>query len=377
MKKIRIIFTGGGSGGHIYPIIAVAEKIKEIARKNNLELEMEFLGSAKNYQPILEGYGLSVKKITGSKIRRYFSLANFLEPFKFIFGLLEALVKVFFFMPDVIFSKGGPGSFSVVLAAAFYRIPIIIHESDAVPGLTNRLSAFFAKAVGVSFKSTLDFFGKKSALTGNPVRSDLLENRDEKEFAKRYWGFNPKKPLILVLGGSQGSERINDFIIQNSPEILKKYQVLHQTGELNYSQAKGELKFIAEHLNEEIKKGYQIVSYFKKDLKEALAAADIVVSRAGAGSVFEIASFGKPAILIPLSESAGDHQRFNAYQFSSFGAGLVLEESNLLPNVFTVMLKKILENKEKYQKMSELSQNFFIPNSAEMLAGEVLRIALK
>lgn len=375
MKKIRVLFAGGGTGGHIYPLIAVFKELERLARKNNFELKAGFFGSTGKYKEMFEGYGIKIKKIMPSKIRRYFSPLNILEPFKFIIGFLQAMFKVYFFMPDVIFSKGGPGALPVVLAGAFYKIPIIIHESDAIPGLTNRVSSKFAERIALSFSSAAIFFQeKKTALVGNPVREELINNRDDQIFAKRYWGFNPEKPVILILGGSQGSEVINDFIIRNAPELLKKYQVIHQTGEDKFKEARGELEFIGKEIGQEQARNYHLAAYLNKDLKEAYTAADLVVARAGAGTIFEIASFGKPAILIPLKGSASDHQRLNAYQFSEAGAGRVIEEGNLLSNVFLVQVEKILENKENMKRMSESSFNFYIPDSAKMIAEEILRM---
>lgn len=378
MKKIRILLTGGGSGGHIYPLIAVSQKILDASRRSSLETDLRFFGSPGSYQTILEGYGVSVSRIVSSKWRRYLSPLNLLEPFRFVFGLVQALFKMYFFMPDVIFSKGGSGSVPVVLAGAFYRIPVIIHESDAVPGAANRFAAHFAARIGVAFESATSFFsGRSVAVVGNPVREELLLNRDDQKLSKRYWGFHPEEPVILVLGGSQGAEAINDFIIKESPNLLPKFQILHQTGVSNFTNAKGELTFVAADLPEEIRRRYHLVAYFQKDLKEALSAADIVISRAGAGGIFEIAAFGKPAILIPLPNSASAHQRYNANEFASAGAGVVLEEANLLSNVFLVQLNKILGDRERYQKMSAASAAFFKPHTDRILAEEIIRLALQ
>ncbi len=377
MKKIRIALTGGGSGGHIYPLIAVAQKIFDASRRSSLEADIRFFGSPGSYRTMLEGYGISVSSITESKWRRYFSPLNFFEPFRLIIGLIQSLVKMYFFMPDVIFSKGGSGSVSIVLAGAFYRVPIIIHESDAVPGLANRLAARFARRVSLAFDAATPFFaGRSVSVVGNPVREDLLLNRDDQKLAKRYWGFHPDEPLILILGGSQGAEALNDFFIKESPALLRQFQILHQTGINNFSTAKGELTFVAADLSEDLRRRYHLIAYFQKDLKEALVAADIIISRAGAGGIFEIAAFGKPAILIPLPRSAGGHQRYNANEFASAGAGIVLEETNLLSNVFSVQLNKILGDKERAAKMSAASAAFFKPHADQILANEIIRLAL-
>jgi len=377
MKKIRIALTGGGSGGHIYPLIAVAQKIFDAARRNSLEVDVRFFGSPGQYRTMLNGFNIPVSHVLESKWRRYFSPLNFLEPFRLIIGLIQTLIKMYFFMPDVIFSKGGSGSVPIILSGVFYHIPIIIHESDAIPGIANRLAARFARRVGLAFDAATPFFtSRPTAVVGNPVREELLSNRDDQALAKRYWGFHPEEPVILVLGGSQGAEAINDFIIKESPQLLPKFQILHQTGINNFEGAKGELTFVAADLSADLRRRYHLIAYFKKDLKEALSAADIVVSRAGAGSIFEIAAFGKPAILIPLPNAAGDHQRYNANEFASAGAGVVIEESNLLSNVFLVQLNKILGDKERAAKMSAAALSFFKPHTDRVLADEIIRLAL-
>ena len=369
--------TGGGTGGHIYPLIAVAEKIREISRENNFEAEILFAGAAGKYKIMLEGYNIKVKRVAGSKIRRYWSVLNLLEPFKMIIGLGQALWHLYFAMPEAVFSKGGPGALMVVLAAVFYRIPIVIHESDSVPSLTSRISAQVARSIGVAFAATAERFAVRNvAVTGNPVREELLNNRDEPEFAKRYFGFNPQKPVIFILGGSQGSEALNDFIIANAAVLLKKYQILHQTGEDNFKEVRGELKFIAKDLNPEERGGYKIFSYLKKDLKEALSAADLVVARAGS-SIFEIASFGKPAVLVPLPNAGGDHQRYNAYEFGKGGGGVIIEENNLTAGVFMSQVDKILNNPQVKARMQAAAKNFYIPGSAKMLAEEIIKAAIK
>ena len=373
MRKIRILLTGGGTGGHIYPLIAVKEKLVDISNRHSFEADIRFMGSAGKWKTVLEGYGLRVYRVAGSKMRRYFSPLNFLEPFIFVYSLFQALFKVYFYMPDVVFSKSGPGSLAVVLAAFFYRIPVMIHESDSYPGLSNKIAANFSKSIALGFKESSSYFKNKNIqVTGNPVRDDLLNNRDPQELAKRFFGFKPEKKVILVIGGSQGAQSINDFIISISPELLKKYQILHQTGVENFNESRGELEFVTEGLEDEYKKGYKMVAYFNKDLKEAYSAADLIISRAGAGSIFEIASFSKPAILIPLK----GHQRYNAYSFAEAGAGKIIEQDNLLPSVFLVQVDKILEHEDVIESMKQASQDFFIPNSSQMIAEEIIRLTL-
>jgi UDP-N-acetylglucosamine--N-acetylmuramyl-(pentapeptide) pyrophosphoryl-undecaprenol N-acetylglucosamine transferase len=278
-------------------------------------------------------------------------------------------------MPDVLFSKGGTGAFPVVLAAWFYRIPIIVHESDATPGLTNKLSFPFASRVGVAFERALTFIkGNKGAVVGNPIRPFLLASSDiTQEQAKRIFGFDPSLPLILVLGGSQGSQRINSFILNVAEKLVPTYQILHQTGIQNFKEVSQELAIIFEGQIKPYKERYKIADFFKDNLKDAYIAADIIVSRSG-GTLFEIATFGKPSIVIPLKESANNHQLYDAFEYSQKGACIVIEEDNLTPALFLDQIKKVSSDKELYQRMSRGAHSFATPYAAVTLAQEILRL---
>jgi UDP-N-acetylglucosamine--N-acetylmuramyl-(pentapeptide) pyrophosphoryl-undecaprenol N-acetylglucosamine transferase len=378
---IRIIFTGGGSGGHIYPLLAVSEELAKLAVAKNLELEPHYMGPKDEYAKILSEAGFRVQFIPAGKLRRYFSLANFVDIPKFFFGFIAALFKMYFTMPDAIFSKGGTGAFPAVLAGRFYRIPVIIHESDATPGLTNLLSARFATRIAVSFERTLNFFSpKKTAWVGTPLREKLLADIPSKEDALDELGFEAGEPLVLILGGSQGAVRINEFILANLEMFLKETQILHQTGYVNFAEveklAKAALASVP--IKNGIKNRYKAVPYLDyEEMKTALAAADLVVARAGSGTISETSAFGKPAILIPLKESANDHQRINAYEFAKSGAALVIEEANLLPGLFLNQLRSVIKNPEMLSKMSTASAKFFKPGAAEIIANEILRIVLR
>ena len=254
---IRILFTGGGTGGHIYPIVAVAEELK-LKFTEGSEIDLRYLGSPESFRGLLENNGIKVSKIISAKLRRYFDLRNFIEiPFLFPLSVIQAIWKVFWIMPDVLFSKGGPGSLPVVLACKFYRVPIIIHDSDTVPGLANKLAARFANRIAISFASAADIFIAKNpklenkiALIGNPIRNSLISGEIlDKETAKKIFGFNPKKPVILIICGSQGAAKINDFMIETAGELIKNWQILHQTGIKNFKNVKQELDSIFKKLS--------------------------------------------------------------------------------------------------------------------------------
>lgn len=373
-SSLRVLLTGGGTGGHIYPLVSVAEELQNIGAEHGVAIEMYYVGAPGQFEPILREQGMQIYSVLSSKLRRYISPLNIVDAPKFLVSIFQALFHVFLIMPDVLFSKGGPGSLPVVLASRFYRIPILIHESDTVPGRANLWAARFAKRIGISFLSSQEYFGdRNTALVGNPIRTFLLKDRDNQEFSKRYFGFAPDEPLLLVLGGSQGSMRVNEFILNSLELLLRDFQILHQVGVKNFDEFKREAEFIMKDFHPEERSRYRPVAYFKEDIKEALTAADAIVSRAGAGSIFEIAAFGKPSILIPLSEGAD--QRANAYEYAKTGAAVVIEEQNLLPNIFVSQLKKIFNAPHKISAMSEAASQFARPDAARLIAEGLIELA--
>ena len=390
----RIVLTGGGTGGHIYPLIAVAEALQAKSRgvsgggasiDGDEPFDLHYVGSVGEYRTTFEEQGITVHSIAGAKIRRYFSLMTLLDIPKFFIALFQAWITLFFLMPDAIFSKGGTSAFPVLLAGWFYRIPIMIHESDAVPGLNNVLGSRCAARIAVSFEGTRAYFNPaKTILTGNPIRKELLsaavslnaQGTTRVTSAKQELGFDPARPLMLVLGGSQGSERINDLILLSLAQLATTTQLLHQTGAANYVDvthlsraALSEVPIAAGH----VPLRYDAVPYFERTMGTALAAADLVVSR-GSSTIFEIAAFCKPAILIPLLESANNHQTANAYAFADAGASVVIEEPNLLPEIFITQVKRILADDALRAKMAAASKTFAIDGAAEQIADELAEL---
>ena len=365
----RILLTGGGTGGHIYPLIAIVREL----RKQPEDLDIKYFGPKDIFSFYLTGEGVEVKSIISSKLRRYFSLLNFLDIFRFAISVLQSLWRVFWFMPDVVFSKGGPGSLPVLLACRFYSVPIIIHESDAVPGRGNQIAARWAKIIFTGFASAVDIFKKinpaaEIVVSGNPVRSVILSG------AKNLNRFFPnviasevkQSPVILILGGSQGSTRINDFIFDNLEFLLSKYQIIHQVGNANY------LDYMVKCQMSNVKCYYVTAYLEEKELTDAYATANLVIARAGAETIFELAAVGKPSVLIPLPESAQDHQRQNAYEYAQTGAALVIEEENLLINLFEQELNVILNNKEKLEQMSVAARGFYQPEASQKIISILL-----
>lgn len=372
MQKLRIAFTGGGSGGHVYPLLAVAGEVQKLATGS--DLQMDYFGPKDAFAVLITSSGMRFHSVMGAKLRNYSILQNILDVPKFFIGILQAFWKVFWVMPDVIFSKGGTGAFPVVLAGWFYRVPVIIHESDAIPGATNILSARFATRIALAYEGAKNYFdSEKTAVVGNPVRPWLLIHTPDVKEAKNNLGFKPELPLTLILGGSQGSTRINEFVISHLNAIIKETQILHQTGAGNFTEMQTLAKAALGDL-ESFKSPYKITPYFKEDeeLKIALTAADCIVSRAGSGAITEAAAFGKPMILIPLPESAHDHQRANAKTFETAGGAVIIEEENLLSGIFIGALKQLLTNEEKRKKMSAASLSFVKVDAAQTIAKEIL-----
>lgn len=368
---MRILLTGGGTGGHILPLCAVAKEIKKIQQaKDPLEpIEFLFIGALDDLsKEIFDVNNIRSSRVMVGKLRRYFSLRNFIDVFLLVVGIIQSLWKVWLFMPDVIFSKGGYGSVPVALVGWLYRIPIVIHDSDAIPGLANRFLSVFSKRVAISFKEAARFFKDyKVAITGNPIREDLILGSKEK--AREIFKLGFVKPLLLIIGGSQGSRKINNVILEILPQLLEYVEIIHQTGQNNYEEVKNR----ANSLNTNFLSRYYITPFLKEDLKDALVAADLILSRAGS-TINEISAVGKPSILIPLENAASDHQRENAYIFARAGASLVIEESNLTPHLLLSRITELLNNKELLKTMGEHSKKLAHPEAARLIAQEVVRL---
>ena len=364
---MKIVFTGGGTLGHIFPSIAVIREMRDIYPGSDLKLS--YIGPKHNYGELLfKEQNVEVRRILSGKIRRYFSFKNLLDVFKVPIGFIQSLFWLFIIAPDIVFSKGGYGSFPVAVACFFLRVPLVLQESDIVPGLASKITSKWASEIFTSFSNTEYFPKDKVICVGNPVRKELLEGTIEK--AKELFKLKGEKPVILILGGSQGSARINNLMIEILPELLKSFEIIHQTGRHKHLTIERESKAL---LSKESMSIYHLLPFLNEEqLKQALAVSDLVISRAGSGALFEIASSKKPAILIPLSNSAQDHQKKNAYAFAEAGGGEVVEEQNLKPNFFLQKLQSLFSNKESLKIISQNSSNFSKPLAAKKIANYLI-----
>jgi len=377
---MKIIFTGGGTGGHILPIIAICREIRKNYQDHNLQFF--YIGPKDDFDHILLNQEeIKVKHVLSGKIRRYLDWNAFYQNpldilFKIPVGIIQAFFHIFFLAPDLIFSKGGFGSVQGAVAGWILRVPVFLHESDIRPGFANRFLSKLAREVFASFPNTEHFSSRKMILTGNPIRKEILQG--SKEEAQSLFNLTRKKPVILVLGGSQGAQRINDKILENLSDLLKNFEIIHQCGGRNFKEVKAGAEVI---LTKELISSYHLFSFLnEEELKNAYAVCDVIISRAGSGTIFEIAAAGKPSILIPLPESAQNHQINNAYAYAERGAAIVLEENNFTSHFFSEKLKYLffqspgvtgedkLQPSEKLQQMQEAAKEFAKPESAKVIA---------
>ena len=327
----RIILTGGGTAGHVTPNIALIPKLRELG------YDIQYIGSYAGIEKeLIEPFGIPYHGISSGKLRRYFSVQNFTDPFRVIKGFGEARKLIKELKPDVIFSKGGFVSVPVVLAGKKSKVPVIIHESDMTPGLANKIAIPSATKVCCNFPETLECLPKgKAVLTGSPIRQELLSGN--KIAAMDMCGFTADKPVILVIGGSLGSVIVNNAVREALPELLNKFQVIHLCG-------KGKTD---ESLNST--KGYCQFEYIKNELRDIFALADIVISRAGANAICELLALRKPNLLIPLSAKAsrGD-QILNARSFERQGFSMVIEEENLSKESLLQAVQNLYDNRSTF-----------------------------
>lgn len=365
---MKIVITGAG-GGHFYPLIAVAERIrKEIFIQKLIQPELYFLSDKPYDEEALFNLDCKFIEIPAGKLRLYPSFQNITDLFITMQGCLIALFKLYSLYPDVIFAKGGYASFPTLLAARILSIPVIIHESDTVPGRTTKWAGQFASRVALSYPEASLFYPQdKVALTGQPIRDILLPPHDfEKKYVKK------DRPVILIFGGSQGSQVINTAILEALPRLLNSYDVVHQTGIENLK----EVEEVAKHLlvNHEFKNHYFVNGFL--DAALFYPKVDMVVTRAGS-SMFEMVLWRLPMVVIPIPESISRDQKSNAYAMASQGVAMVLEENNIGPNVLISTISRILDNEDEYNHMIKNAYIFENSrNAASTIAREIVRICL-
>lgn len=369
----RIVLTGGGTGGHLYPLISVAEYIRQNTSEEN-SAEFLFLGpNGKIEREIMQQHSIPQKTVISGKMRRYFSLRYFLDLLKIPAGLIQSAWYLFWFMPDVVYAKGGYASVPVVIMAKLYRVPILIHESDALPGMANKLLGSLATRVAINFeKANIYFPPSRTFISGIPVKAEALSGDAEKARETLNLPYI-QKPVVLFVGGSQGAKAINDQVIENIVELLSRYQVIHVTGKAHYDAVCYLLKEKGIDLQSS---DYRPIAYVGEELRDMIAMADVIVSRAGATTIAEIAANQKASILIPIANSANGHQRVNAYEIAKYGATIVLEEDNFKRGMLLYNLQEILTDEKLKTTLSQNIAQFYHPDANRIIAEEIMKLAV-
>ena len=353
-----IACTGGGTGGHVFPGIAVIEQLKKMDTSH--QLEIVWIGSGKEIErSITARFDVPYYSVPSGKLRRYFSLQNFLDVFRLIAGFFSSLYLLKKLRAEVLFSKGGYVAVAPVLAARLLKIPILTHESDRDPGLATRIAARYADFVLLPYEATLrEYYSdqkERALVTGNPVREELFSG----DFAhgRELLNVPPEEPILLVLGGSQGARQINQLLGAILPRLLEKAVVVHQMGELDYRPSDNPR--------------YITTPLFHSEFSHILAAADLVISRAGAGTLWESGVLGKASILVPLGgeSSRGDQVR-NAELFAQRGGAVVLQGASLTPEVLLHTTERLLLDKQERENMGR-SAGELCPSDA---AGQIARL---
>lgn len=347
----HIVLTGGGTAGHVTPNIALVPALKAAG------FEISYIGSYNGIEKeLIEKMNIPYYGISSGKLRRYFDIKNFTDPFRVLKGFSEAKKLMKELKPDIVFSKGGFVTVPVVLAAHRNKIPVIIHESDMTPGLANKIAIPSADVICANFPEAAQSLPEgKAVITGTPIRAELFNGSRRRGID--FLGFNENKPVIMVIGGSTGAQAVNEAVRQILPELLKKYQVVHLCGKGKTDSTKNGIE------------GYVQFEYISGELPDLFAAADIVLSRAGANAICELLALNKPNVLIPLSAKAsrGD-QILNAKSFEKQGYSYVLEEENVTPDSLMMAIEKVYADRSSYVKaMSASSQADAVSTITELI----------
>ncbi len=365
---MKVVITGAG-GGHFYPLIAVAERVRKEAFVQKIQQPEFYFFSDKPYdEEALFRIECKFVEVPAGKLRLYPSIETVTDMFKTAYGCLVALGKLYAVYPDVVFAKGGYASFPTLLAARILSIPVIVHESDTVPGRTTLWAGRFAFRVAVSYQEAAQFYPReKTALTGQPIRDELLPPANFKRIYQK-----KDRPVILIFGGSQGSQRINQAVLSVLPSLLNSYDVVHQVGKDNIDQFKSSVNELLK--NHEYKDRYFADGFL--DISRFYPKVDLVITRAGS-AMFEMVVWQLPMIVIPIPETVSRDQRTNAYTMASHGFASVLEENNLTPNILLSTISRILDSEHNYNEMIKHAD--FFNNSitaSTVIAREIIRIGL-
>ncbi len=375
---MKIVLAGGGSGGHFYPLIAVTEALEQIAEEKNLiEPHIFYIGPEPFDRTALLEHDITYLPSPAGKIRHYPSLLNISDLLKTGWGILKSTLMLYRLYPDIVFSTGGFAAFPTLHAARLFRIPVVIYDADARPGRVSLWSAAFARWIAVAHPEAAEQFPKqyleKIARTGHPIRREL--EAPAKEGGYEFLKLDPAVPTIFIVGGSSGARAINETTLNALPTLLERYNVVHQTGRENIN----EVNEIASVI---LKDSRYAARYRSFGLLNALAlrmtagVSSLIVSRAGSGTIFEIASWGIPSILIPIPTEISHDQTENAFSYARAGAAVVLEQRNLTPHLLVAEIERIMSDRNVHAAMSAAAQRFARRDAARKIASIIVETAL-
>lgn len=376
---MRIVLTGGGSGGHFYPLIAVAEAIEEISRERTLiEPDLYYIGPEPFDRAALLEHDIIYKASPSGKLRRHEGILNIVSIFPITIGIIRSIFQLFQLYPDVIFSTGGYASFPTLYAARILQIPVVIYDADALPGRVSLWSAKFARWIGLAHPDAAEKFPirvrDRIARVGHPIRKEI--EVPAKEGGHEFLKLDPSVPTLFIMGGSQGARAINEVVLNALPELVSRYNVVHQAGAGNLDEV-GKLSAV-------ILKDSQTASRYKLfgllntlALRMTAGIAALIISRAGSGTIFEIASWGVPAILVPIPGEVSHDQTENAFSYARAGACVVIEQYNLTPHLLVAEIGRLVGDEALRAEMSEAARAYAKPHAAQKIAAVLLETAIE
>lgn len=362
----RVLLVGGGTGGHAIPILELYRRLEEDGKVDPI-----IIGSNSPVDRVIFSEANNYKIITTGKLHRRFTLLNFYEGMKFIIGMIQSYYYLYKYKPSLIFLKGGYVSVPILKMAQLFQVPIMIHESDTEMGMANKLASKYAKKIFVGFPrdNYLNLPQEKLIYSGQILRRKIFR-KNQANISN--FGFTEKIPTLLLTGGSQGSHNLNCCLFQSLPELLKSYNVIHQTGQNDYLEAVD----LKEKLSLDEKRRYYVTEFLelnKNSIMDALNVSDLVIGRSGANSIAEFALIGKAMILIPYQYAAGDHQSKNAQIMKRSKAAVVIPDKRLSGHVLTEAIKNVIDNKVKIKMLSQNAKDLFPKNGLNLIINHIYK----
>lgn len=367
---MKVVFAGGGTGGHFAPLIAVAEELQNIADAEKIiDLQMYFFSDTPYDTQALHERGIEYRSVPAGKMRLYFSLKTIPDTVRTIAGFFKACIEMFSVYPDVVFSKGGYAAFPVVCAARVFGIPVVMHDSDSVPGRVSIFTGKFAKKIALVYPEAIKYFKNPNvAITGLPIRRAVMH--PQKEGAYEYLFLDPTVPTILVLGGSQGAEAINEIMLDAAVDLVEKYQIIHQAGDMHFESVNQEVR--SRLSQSQFQNRYKVFGSLNTlALSMAAGISSIVITRAGS-TLCEIAAWGLPSIVVPIPQSISRDQTTNAFSYARTGAAIVVEQQNLTHHILLNEITRLFAHKDIYDRMAAAAKSFARLDAAAVIAKELL-----